>query len=69
MATRFHLAIEEVLALLVAAKDEIKLYNPGMKVACFFPVDFGTKQRTFFFSRRDWKIWADRHGVIYHAGC
>ena len=69
MAARFGLTIEETLALHVSAKDEIKRHNRGLKVTCFFPIDFGTKQRTFFFSRRDWKTWADDHGIISDAGC
>lgn len=69
MAGHHHLSIEEVLALQLSAKAEIKRLNSGIRAVCFFPVDYGDKQRTYFLSCQHWKQWAGEHGVPAVAGC
>ena len=69
MAAYFHLSLEEVLALQMSAKSEIKRLNRGIQVACFFPIDYGKKQRTYFLSRPHWEEWAGKSGIPAFAGC
>ncbi len=49
----------KAFALQAGAKVKIKTLNRGIKVACFFHVDYGNGvKRTYFFSRRKWDAWA-----------
>lgn len=53
------ISLEESLLLQMQAKAEIKNLNRGIKVACFFAVDYdGCKKRTYFLSRENWEHWA-----------
>jgi hypothetical protein len=61
--------LSTVLAHHMRAKRKIKARNEGIQVACFFHVDYGrdslgkVKQRTYFFSREHWEVWAGRNAV------
>lgn len=49
------ISVIETLNLLMAAKERIKKENNGVKVACFFHVDYANgKKRTYFISRHKW---------------
>lgn len=49
------ISVIETLNLLMAAKEQIKKENDGVKVACFFHVDYANeKKRTYFISRHKW---------------
>lgn len=51
----YHLNIEEVIDFLIKAKEEIKKAVAGIKVACFFHVDWGDHKRTYFVSAAKWR--------------
>jgi len=56
--------LERVFALHVRAKLRVKTLNQGVKVACFFHVDYGGGvKRTYFFSRDRWVAWAEKHSL------
>jgi len=57
-------SLENMLALQMRAKSKIKALNQGIKVVCFFHVDYGKgKQRTYFLSRPSWQQWAEDRGI------
>jgi len=51
----FNLDVNSVIEALVKSKEIIKQRFTGLKVACFFHVDWGDHKRTYFISASKWK--------------
>lgn len=55
-----NVSLLEAFDLQVRAKAKIKTLNQGIRVACFFHVDYGNGvKRTYFLSRPKWDAWWD----------
>ncbi len=62
-ARKNNVSLTEAISLQFKAKQQIKTLNHGVTAACFFDVDYGSRKRTYFVSKKNWVAWTKEHGI------